>query len=239
MSGQYAGFIPSERDRNTAGVAVDAFMKSTGNNNLAIHIELEKNFRLEVVWEAVRRVGRSCVCLEWIAGQPSDHKRTNPVCHGRRADSLWHCHADNVAPSLLGGFCWYGVIIHGYNSVKCRMNILFCGSSANWTQNFRCKKILKQDIPMHDAINKALMQLPLWSGLWRKILSYWPINMRFAGWTQTYAAYPGFALAKETPCFRCDRLRHFQVQTSVSLYVERIIAGSALMVIQKTFSEQD
>jgi homoserine kinase len=46
MSGPYAGLIPAERGRNTAGVATDAFLEAMGYKDIAVSIALEKNLPL-------------------------------------------------------------------------------------------------------------------------------------------------------------------------------------------------
>src|ERR1035437_256738 len=46
LSGPYAHLIPTERRKNTASVAVDAYLQATGKTHIKLHIALEKNMPL-------------------------------------------------------------------------------------------------------------------------------------------------------------------------------------------------
>jgi homoserine kinase len=158
MSGQYANLIPSERHKNTAGVAVNAFLKATGNTDLRLNIELEKNLPLgSGLGSSAASAAAAVYAVNILLG---NHLTTNELIpfamEGERI-ACGSAHADNVAPSLLGGF----VLIRSYNPldiirVKCP-DQLFCTVIHPHIElkTSDARRILKRDIPIDDVIKQS------------------------------------------------------------------------------------
>jgi homoserine kinase len=243
MSGQYAGFIPSERDRNTAGVAVDAFMKSTGNNNLAIHIELEKNLPLgSGLGSSASSAAAAVFALNELLGNPLTTKELIPFAMEGERIACGTAHADNVAPSLLGGF----LLIRSYNpldiiQVKCP-DELYCSVVHPHIElkTSDARRILKQDIPMHDAIKQSANAAAFMIGIMKEDFELLGRSIcDLLAEPKRTLLIPGFALAKETA------LASGAIGCGISgsgpsvfaLCRGELLAGSVAKVIQKTFSE--
>jgi homoserine kinase len=112
ISGPYAGLIPSGRDRNTAGVAVDAFLKATGNENVKLNIGLEKNLPLgSGLGSSASSSAAAVFAANELFGNPlSPRDLIRFAMEGERV-ACGSAHADNAAPSILGGF----ILIRSYD----------------------------------------------------------------------------------------------------------------------------
>jgi len=98
------GKLPREADRNTAGVAVISFLKSLGKEQ-GVDIELIKNLPLGSGMGSSAASGvAALVAINHLMGNP--YTREQLVPHAMEAERIacGSAHADNVAPSLLGGF---------------------------------------------------------------------------------------------------------------------------------------
>ncbi len=98
------GKLPREADRNTAGVAVISFLKSLGKEQ-GVDIELIKNLPLGSGMGSSAASGvAGLVAINHLMGNP--FTREQLVAHAMEAERIacGSAHADNVAPSLLGGF---------------------------------------------------------------------------------------------------------------------------------------
>jgi len=98
------GKLPREADRNTAGVAVISFLKSLGKEQ-GVDIELIKNLPLGSGMGSSAASGvAALVAINHLMGNP--YSREQLVPHAMEAERIacGSAHADNVAPSLLGGF---------------------------------------------------------------------------------------------------------------------------------------
>jgi homoserine kinase len=98
------GKLPGEADRNTAGVAVISFLKSLGKEQ-GVDIELIKNLPLGSGMGSSAASGvAALVAINHLMGNP--YTREQLVPHAMEAERIacGSAHADNVAPSLLGGF---------------------------------------------------------------------------------------------------------------------------------------
>jgi homoserine kinase len=158
MSGPYAGLIPAERNKNTAGVAVDAYLESTGNKDLCVNIALEKCLPLgSGLGSSASSSAAAVFAINELLGSPLTTKELIPFAmEGERA-ACGSAHADNVAPSLLGGF----LLIRSYNpldiiQVECP-NELFCAVVHPHIElkTSDARRILKRDIPMQDVIRQS------------------------------------------------------------------------------------
>jgi len=98
------GKLPREADRNTAGVAVISFLKSLGKEQ-GVDIQLTKNLPLGSGMGSSAASGvAALVAINHLMGNP--YTREQLVPHAMEAERIacGAAHADNVAPSLLGGF---------------------------------------------------------------------------------------------------------------------------------------
>ncbi len=98
------GKLPREADRNTAGVAVISFLKSLGKEQ-GVDIELIKSLPLGSGMGSSAASGvAALVAINHLMGNP--YTREQLVSHAMEAERIacGSAHADNVAPSLLGGF---------------------------------------------------------------------------------------------------------------------------------------
>lgn len=105
------GRLPMEASKNTAGVAVQSFLKSI-NKQQGVEIELHKNLPLGSGMGSSAASGvASLVAINHLMGNPMT--RAQLVVHAMEAERIacGSAHADNVAPCLMGGF----VLVRDYN----------------------------------------------------------------------------------------------------------------------------
>ncbi len=105
------GRLPMEASKNTAGVAVQSFLKSI-NKQHGVEIELHKNLPLGSGMGSSAASGvASLVAINHLMGNPMT--RAQLVVHAMEAERIacGSAHADNVAPCLMGGF----VLVRDYN----------------------------------------------------------------------------------------------------------------------------
>lgn len=105
------GRLPLEADRNTAGVAVLAFLRSVGSNQ-GVEIILKKNLPLgSGMGSSAASSVAALVGINHLLGEPFAKKDLLPFAMEAERVACGSAHADNVAPSLMGGF----VLIRGYD----------------------------------------------------------------------------------------------------------------------------
>ena len=158
MSGCYADLIPPERHMNTAGVAVNAYLEATGKTSAMLGISLEKNLPLgSGMGSSASSAAAAVFALNELFGNPLTTTELIPFAMEGERLACGSAHADNVAPSLLGGF----VLIRSYKPldivcVKCP-DELYCSIIHPHIQlnTSDARRILKRDIPLDDAIRQA------------------------------------------------------------------------------------
>jgi homoserine kinase len=158
MKGKHAVFIPAERHKNTAGVAIDAYLEATGNNGINLGIVLEKNLPLgSGLGSSASSSAAAVLAINELLGCPLTTKELIPFAMEGERVACGSAHADNVAPSLLGGF----VLVRNYNpldiiQVKCP-DELFCAVVHPHIElkTSDARRILKRDIPMQDVIRQS------------------------------------------------------------------------------------
>lgn len=148
------GRLPLEADKNTAGVAVLAFLKAIGSN-VGVEIILKKNLPLgSGMGSSAASSVAALVGINHLMGDPYSRKELLPFAMEAERMACGSAHADNVAPSLLGGF----VLIRGYEpldvvSIPTPDN-LFCTLVHPHlelkTQDSR--QVLRQHITLKDAV---------------------------------------------------------------------------------------
>lgn len=105
------GILPKEVSKNTAGVSVLMLLKHLKIEDAGIEIELHKNMPLgSGMGSSAASSVASVVAVNELLGAPLTRRDLLPfVMEGERI-ACGAAHADNVAPSLLGGF----VLIRSY-----------------------------------------------------------------------------------------------------------------------------
>jgi homoserine kinase len=106
------GRLPREGNRNTASVAVLEFLKSTGNTKAGVSIELYKKLPLgSGMGSSAASSVAALVAINHLMGNPLTREQLLPFAMEAERVACGSAHADNVAPSLMGGF----VLIRGYD----------------------------------------------------------------------------------------------------------------------------
>ncbi|MEX2233017.1 MAG: homoserine kinase [Cyclobacteriaceae bacterium] len=104
------GRLPMEAEKNTAGVAVLAFLKAIKSNQ-GVEIILKKNLPLgSGMGSSAASSVAALVGINHLLKEPFLKKDLLPFAMEAERIACGSAHADNVAPSLLGGF----VLIRGY-----------------------------------------------------------------------------------------------------------------------------
>ena len=158
MRGPYADLIPSERSKNTAGVAVDAYLEATGNTNLKLEISLEKNLPLgSGLGSSASSSAAAVFAVNELLGNLLSTRDLIPFAMEGERVACGTAHADNVAPSLLGGF----LLIRSYSpldiiKVKCPDDL--CCAVVHPHIELKtsdARRILKREIPLQDVIRQS------------------------------------------------------------------------------------
>lgn len=150
------GRLPREAEKNTASVAVLSFLKSI-ESDAGIDIELKKNLPLgSGMGSSAASAAAALVGVNYLLGEPLSRRELLPFAMEAERIACGSAHADNVAPSLLGGF----VLIRGYEpldvvSIPTPEN-LFCTLVHPHlelkTQDSR--QVLRSSISLKDAITQ-------------------------------------------------------------------------------------
>ena len=168
MTGHYGNLIPAEWNRNTAGVAVKAYLDATGKTKGGLKIALEKNLPLgSGLGSSASSAAAAVFALNNLFGSPLSTTELIPFAMEGERVACGSAHADNVAPSLLGGF----VLIRSYNpldiiQVKCP-DELYCTIVHPHIQvkTSDARRILKHDIPMGDVIRQTANAAAFMTGM--------------------------------------------------------------------------
>lgn len=104
------GRLPLQVEKNTSGVAVQAFLKALGSKQ-GVEIVLHKYLPLgSGMGSSAASSVAALVGINKLMGEPFSKKELLPFAMEAERVACGSAHADNVAPSLLGGF----VLIRGY-----------------------------------------------------------------------------------------------------------------------------
>ncbi len=150
------GRLPLEAEKNTAGVAVQSFLKSI-DEKVGVEIVLHKNLPLgSGMGSSAASAVAALVGINHLLGEPLLRKELLPFAMEAERVACGSAHADNVAPSLLGGF----VLVRGYHPLDV-VGIptppeLYCTlvhpQLELKTEDSR--QVLRRNIPLHDAITQ-------------------------------------------------------------------------------------
>lgn len=96
--------LPMSVEKNTAGVAVKSFLSAIGSNQ-GVDIELTKNLPLgSGMGSSGASAAAALVAINELLGNPLTKKELIPHAMEAERIACGSAHADNVAPSILGGF---------------------------------------------------------------------------------------------------------------------------------------
>lgn len=105
------GRLPREPDRNTVGVSVQNFLKHIGSKQ-GIEISLNKKMPLgSGLGSSAASAVAGVFAVNQLLGMPMTQEQLLPFAMEGERMACGSAHADNVAPSLLGGF----VLIRSYD----------------------------------------------------------------------------------------------------------------------------
>jgi len=158
LSGPYGHLIPGDRKKNTASVAVDAFLEVIGKSHINLSIALEKNMPLgSGMGSSASSSAAAVFAANHLLGSPLRTHELIPFAMEGERIACGSSHADNVAPSLLGGF----VLIRSYNPldvipVTCPDD-MYCTVIHPHIElhTSDARRILKMDITMGNAIRQS------------------------------------------------------------------------------------
>lgn len=112
LTGTYGHLTPSERSKNTAGVAVNAYLNAIGKSDIGLNIILEKNMPLgSGMGSSAASSAAAVFAVNHLLGCPLSTQELIPFSMEGERIACGSAHADNVAPALLGGF----VLIRSYS----------------------------------------------------------------------------------------------------------------------------
>ncbi|MEO5980465.1 MAG: homoserine kinase [Chryseolinea sp.] len=150
------GRLPLESSRNTAGVAVEAFLKAL-DSDAGIEIILHKNLPLgSGMGSSAASSVAALVAVNQLFDNPFSKEQLLPFAMEAERIACGSAHADNVAPSLLGGF----VLIRGYDPLDVTRiptpSDLYCTLVHPHLElkTSDSRRVLKANIPMKDAITQ-------------------------------------------------------------------------------------
>jgi homoserine kinase len=150
------GKLPLEASKNTAGVAVEAFLRATGSN-LGVEIILHKKLPLgSGMGSSAASSVAALVAINHLHDNPFTREQLLPFAMEAERIACGSAHADNVAPALLGGF----VLIRGYDPLDVTRiptpENLYCTLVHPHLElkTSDSRRVLKSSIPIQDAITQ-------------------------------------------------------------------------------------
>jgi homoserine kinase len=150
------GKLPMESDRNTSGVAVEAFLKEI-DGDAGVEIVLNKKLPLgSGMGSSAASSVAALVAINHLHDNPFSREQLLPFAMEAERIACGSAHADNVAPSLMGGF----VLIRGYDP----LDVTRIPTPANLyctlvhphleLKTSDSRRVLKSSIPLKDAITQ-------------------------------------------------------------------------------------
>lgn len=100
------GVLPREAERNTATAAVQALVAAVGAETVGLEVELDKGLPLcSGLGSSAASAAAAVVAANAVLGSPLAKPALLRFVVGAERVACGTVHADNAAPSLLGGFC--------------------------------------------------------------------------------------------------------------------------------------
>lgn len=149
--------LPWEAERNTATVAIQSFLKSI-HKEQGVEVEIHKKLPLgSGLGSSASSAVAAVFGINHLLGNPVSTLELLPHAMEAERVACGSAHADNVAPSLLGGF----VLIRDYNPldvIQVPVTLpLFCAVVHPHIElrTEDSRKVLKQQIPLSDAVTQT------------------------------------------------------------------------------------
>lgn len=166
LKGKYGNLTPEARHKNTAGVAVNAYLQALGITDLPVEIELEKNMPLgSGMGSSASSSAAAVFAINQLAGNPLNTLQLIPFAMEGERIACGTAHADNVAPALLGGF----TLIRSYNPldiipVSCPDDLYSAIIHPDIELNTSdARRVLKTEVSFHRTPSARVQIRP---GLW-------------------------------------------------------------------------
>ncbi|MDB5243321.1 MAG: homoserine kinase [Spirosoma sp.] len=106
------GRLPRETARNTAGIAIQTYLQHIGRTDVGVDVVLHKQMPLgSGLGSSAASAVAGVYAINELMGRPLPVMSLLPFAMEGERLACGSAHADNVAPSLLGGF----VVIRSYN----------------------------------------------------------------------------------------------------------------------------
>ena len=158
LKGKYGNLTPEARHKNTAGVAVNAYLQALGITDLPVEIELEKNMPLgSGMGSSASSSAAAVFAINQLAGNPLNTLQLIPFAMEGERIACGTAHADNVAPALLGGF----TLIRSYNPldiipVSCPDDLYSAIIHPDIELNTSdARRVLKTEVSFQNAISQS------------------------------------------------------------------------------------
>ncbi|AQG81039.1 homoserine kinase [Spirosoma montaniterrae] len=121
------GRLPREADRNTAGIAIQTYLRHIKRTDVGVEAVLQKQMPLgSGLGSSAASAVAGVYAINELLGRPLTTRQLIPFAMEGERIACGSAHADNVGPSLLGGF----VVIRSYSPLDViRINTpatLFC-----------------------------------------------------------------------------------------------------------------
>ena len=150
------GRLPLEAERNTAGVAVQAFLSAI-NSAQGVSMQIDKYLPLgSGMGSSAASSVAALVAINHLMNEPFTREQLLPFAMEAERVACGSAHADNVAPSLLGGF----VLIRDYEPLDVTKipvpDKLYCTLVHPHLElkTEDSRRVLKPVIPLKDAITQ-------------------------------------------------------------------------------------
>lgn len=168
LTGRYGHLIPSDLDRNTASVAVEAFLRFLKREDISYQLELKKNLPLgSGLGSSASSAVAAVVAMNTLLGGPLAKGELLPFAMEGERIACGAAHADNVAPSLLGGF----TLIRSYDpldvvSIPCPENLFAVVVYPDVElKTADARRILRTEIDLKEAVSQSANAAGFVSGL--------------------------------------------------------------------------
>lgn len=155
MSGAYGHLIPTAVEKNTASVAAKALLNELKLSDVNLEISIQKNLPLgSGMGSSASSSAAAVYALNHLLGNPFTTMELIPFAMEGERVACGAAHADNVAPSLLGGF----VLVRSYEPLDIIQvpfnNDLHCVVVHPHTKlnTADSRKILNLEVSIQDAI---------------------------------------------------------------------------------------
>lgn len=161
------GKLPREPEKNTASVAIQSYLESTGKE-VGVDILLEKNLPLgSGMGSSAASAAAALVAINHLMGEPLTREQLVPHAMEAERVACGTGHADNVAPSIMGGF----VLIRDYSPLDV-LRVPFPGELCCVlvhphieVRTEDSRRILRKSVSIGDAVSQSANAAGLILGL--------------------------------------------------------------------------